>query len=323
MKISAIAVSLALACAARPSAALELKFSSPMAEQLPFVYPDLRLAVENHSAIRALFPSNGVHVQVFLERGSGWVECHEAVASAQSLGGKLQWEGIEAGGQRAIPVPATRCICYGTRSTEMCHEWTDVPGLYRLKAIVSTDTGDESNSTSAPAGAFHGSLESSPVEIVVKQPTGADAEAIAWAKGSPMSVDVLKTFPASEYAALVWYGSVRLDTADPVKMRWLLERRLYPGPNSVPDPTSPDGWRSLDSEGVARWQIAWGERVLREHPSFVYRDEARIVVALGKMSLGSKEEGQKTLDAVAVNEGTVAGRWSRAFLAAVTPETRK
>jgi hypothetical protein len=239
------------------------------------------------------------------------------VASAPAGTGTVKWEEIEAGGERAIPVPATRCLCDGKVPTDMCREWTDVPGRYRLKAMVSTDASDESSPNSTPAGALRSSLESPPVEIVVRQPTGADAKVISWTNGfSPLTLMVLQDFPTSEYAALVWYGSLRLDTADPVKTRSLIERHLYPGPNSVPDPTSPDGWRSLDSDGVARWQIAWGERVLREHPSFPYRDEVGVLVALSQMSLGMKEEARKTLDAVAAHANPAAGRWSKSFLAA-------
>jgi len=312
-----LVISLALGCAARPSAALELKLSSSLPEQLPYVYPDLRLTLTNRSASAVFFPASGVHVRVLLEHGDGWVECRPVVVSEPAPTGTVKWEGVAAGGEKAIPVPATRCLCYDTRSTDTCREWTDVPGLYRLKAILSTDAQDQANQSTTSAGAFRGSLESPPVEIVVRQPTGADADAISWANGfSPMTVQVLKKFPTSEYAALVWYGSVRLNTGDPVRTKSLIQRHLYPGPNSVPDPTSPDGWSSLDSEGVARWQIAWGERVVRGHPSFAYRDEVRVLVALAQMSLGMTQEARKTLDAVAANENTFAGGWSTSFLAA-------
>ncbi len=312
-----LAISLSVGCAAPPSAALELKLSSSISEQLPYVNPDLRLTVKNRSASPVLFPAIGVHVRVLLEHGNGWVECRPLAVSEPAPIGAVKWEEMAAGGEKAIPVPASRCLCYDTRSTDTCREWTDVPGRNRLKAIVSTDAQDESNRSTTPTEMFRGSLESPPVEIIVRQPTGADAEAVSRANGfSPMTIRVLKEFPTSEYAALVWYGSVRLDTADPVRIRSLIERRLYPGPNSVPDPTSPDGWRSFDSEGVARWQIAWGERVFREHPSFAYRDEVRVLVALSQMSVGMKEEARKTLEALALNENTFAGRWSKRFLAA-------
>jgi hypothetical protein len=322
MRVCAIVLSFALGCAVQRSAALEVKLSSPMPEQLPYLYPDLTVLIVNESASNVLLPSGGLRVRVLLEHGNGWVECYAAGGSAHSVA-RITSESIEPGGTRAIPVPANRCICYGTRSTDMCREWADEPGVYRLKAVASTEMGEDSSSSSTLAGSFRGTLESPPIEFVVKQPTGLDAEAIAWAKGSPMGVDVLKTFPGSEYAALLWYGHARLDTANPIKVRSLIDRRLYPHQNSVPDPTSPNGWSSLDSEGVARWQILWGERVLREHPSFAYRDEVRVVVALSQLSLGMKAPTQKTLDALAANDRTAMGRWSKAFLAAAPPATQK
>ena len=78
---SALVLSLALGCAARPSAALELKLSSSMAEQLPYVYPDLRLTLTNHSASPVVFPASGFHVRVLLEHGDGWLECRPVVVS--------------------------------------------------------------------------------------------------------------------------------------------------------------------------------------------------------------------------------------------------
>jgi hypothetical protein len=129
-----------------------------------------------------------------------------------------------------------------------------------------------------------------------------------------MTVEVLKAFPSSEYAALLWYGNVRLDGADPRKTRALVDAGRYPRPNSVPDPTVEGGWKSLDSEGVARWQAAWGERVLREHPLFPYQDEVKLIVALAQMSLGEKERGLRTVRDLAQKEGPTAAAWSRVFL---------
>jgi len=322
MKAITLIAMLTIGCAAAPSSAVELTLTSPMPEQLPYVYPDLTLRLENSSPNKLLLPPSGLLVQVFLDQGAGWTGCHATVVAARSTSNTAKWEELAAGNAKVVPVPAFQCLCYDRPSTEQCHEWTDVPGTYRLKAMVSSDLGTLAGSD-VPAGAFLGPVDSQPVEIVVKQPTGLDAAAIEWAKGSPMSVGVLKMFPGSEYAALFWYGRVRPDAADPVRTRSLIDRDLYPGPNSVPDPTSPNGWSSLDSEGVAKWQIFWGERVLREHPSFVYRDYAKIVVALSQISLGMKVEAQKTLDSLAANDRTAAGRWSRAFQAAGAPEKRK
>jgi len=181
--------------------------------------------------------------------------------------------------------------------------------------MVSNTAPADSDQSDVRPGAFRGSLESPPVDIRIKQPTGADAEAVAWAHGNPMSAEILKAFPESEYAALLWYGKSRLDGADPAEIRVRIERGLFPGPNSVPDPRSPNNWSSLDSADVARWEIEWGERVLREHPSFVYRDEVRVVIALSEISLGQKEKGMQMLRDIATKQNAAAGQWSKTFLA--------
>jgi hypothetical protein len=190
--------------------------SSLLSGQLPYVDPDLRLTLKNRSAGPVPFPASGAHVRILLEQGGKWGECHPVVASAPAGTGTVKWEEIEAGGERAIRVPATRCLCDGKEPTDMCREWTAVPGRYRLKAIVSTDASDQTGPNSTPAGALRGSLESPPVEIVVRQPTGADAKVISWANGfSPLTLSVLHDFPNPDGTRL--YGSLRRDTADPVR----------------------------------------------------------------------------------------------------------
>jgi hypothetical protein len=155
-------------------------------------------------------------------------------------------------------------------------------------------------------------LESNVLELRIKEPVGIDAEALAWAKGSPMRIELLGKFPTSEYAAFFIYGhSARIDKADPAKVRSVMDRGLYPGSNSVP---GRDGWQSLTSEGVARWQIEWGELILREHVRFPFRDEIRVSVALARMSLGEKAAGLEALNAVAEKGRAEAAAWARAFL---------
>jgi len=208
-----------------------------------------------------------------------------------------------------LAVPASRCLCRENFSSQPCADWTERPGTYRLRVTLAPYT-----DVDAPPGALGETLQSNVVEIRVKEPAGLDAEAIAWAKGSPMKVGVLKAFPSSEYAALFWFGNVRLSSMDPDKTRVLVDSGRYPGPNSVPDPSSDTGWRDLDSEGVARWQAQWGERVLREHPQFAYHDEVKLIVALANMSLGNKEEGLRAVGEIAQKQGTAAAVWSGAFL---------
>jgi hypothetical protein len=312
MKRGALVLLVLLLATAPSTGALELRLTAGMPEQLPYVYPDLRLVLKNPSPLPAFFPKNGFYVHTSIETGDGWSDCRPRVLSMPPTSRKIEWEEVPSGGLRAVPVPASQCLCKEKSSSQQCKDWTENPGQYRLKVTLTLYPGVASDD--APAGALTGKLESNAVEIRVKQPEGLDAEAIAWAKGSPMTVEVLKAFPASEYAALLWYGNVRLDGADPLNTRALVDRGQYPGPNSVPDPDVEGKWRSLDSEGVARWQVEWGQRVLREHPGFPYRDEVKLIVALGQISLGEKDQGLRTVRELAQKEHAAVGPWSQMFL---------
>ena len=74
----------------------------------------------------------------------------------------------------------------------------------------------------------------------------------------------------------------------------------------------------MDGAGVARWQLEWGRRVLREHPDFPYREGVKMIVALAQLSLGERDEGLRTLREVAEKDGTMVTSWARVFLAAQT-----
>jgi len=310
MKRGALTLLLLLLATAPSPGTAELRLTTGMPEQLPYVYPDLRLVLANPTGRPVFLPRQGFHVNLSLETEDGWRECRPVVVSMPGNPAKVEWEEVTAGGTRAVLVPASRCLCRESFSSQPCADWTERPGTYRLKVTLSLYTG----AVDAPPGGLSEALQSNVVQIRVKEPTGQDAEAVAWAKGSPMKVELLKAFPSSEYAALLWYGNVRLDAADPRKTRALVDAGRYPGPNSVPDPTVEGSWRSLDSEGVARWQAQWGERILRDHPQFVYQDEVKLIVALAHMSLGEKEQGLRTVKELAQKEGTAAAAWSRVFL---------
>jgi hypothetical protein len=300
-----------LVLATTPSTgALQLELRTGMPEQLPYVYPDLRLALVNSSSRSAFLPRGGFYVQTSLGTADGWRECSPTVLSRPGLNDKVEWDQVPAGDMRAIPVPATRCLCRETSSSKSCKDWTDTPGQYRVKLSLIPYPGI-TGGESAPAGALTGRLESNVLEFRVKEPQGLDDEAIAWTKGSPMTVETLKAFPSSEYAALIWYRTVRLDDADPRKTRSLVDAGRYPGPNSIP--TIEGSWKDLDSAGVARSHVEWGLRVLREHPQFPYRDEVKLIVALGQISLGEKQQGLRTVEALS-HEHTTVGDWSRKFL---------
>ena len=294
-----------MTCAVLPAgAALELQLTTRLSEQLPYLRPDMRLEAVNVSPDPILFPNNAFRVRFFLEMEDGWGECRPLRNTLPAPLSEIDWKELGPGESIPFAIPASRCA----EGEGTWFEWANQPGTHRVKVKITTFA----HKIGVPEGAFDGVLESNVVEFRIKEPVGIDAEAIEWAKGSPMHVELLDEYPTSEYAAFFIHGySARLDKADPAKVGSLIARGAYPGSASVPDR---DGWRSLSSEDVARWQIEWGQRILREHPEFPFRDEIRTSVALAQMSLGNRTEARKTLNEIAKRGSTRAAVWVKAFL---------
>lgn len=305
MKIVALgALMVMLALTPPVQAALELRLTTRLPEQLPYLRPDMRLEVVNRSPDAVRFPKNAFRVGLFLETEAGWRECRPLVASTPRLLSSIDWHEISPGETFPVSIPGSRC----SKGEGTWFEWANLPGTHRVKVVLTT----YAHEAGMPAGAFDGVLESSVLEFRIKEPVGVDAEAIAWAKGSPMNVGLLGAFPTSEYAAFFVYGKSRhIDEVEPARIRTLIERGQYPGPNSVP---GQDGWRSLNSEGYARWQVEWGQRVLREHPNLSFRDEMRVSIALAQMSLGERKEALSTLKELAEKGEAAVAKWSSTFL---------
>jgi len=305
--LGVLAMAMALSSA---HAALELQLTTRLPEQLPYLRPDMRLKLVNRSSDSVLLPMNAFRVRLFLDTEEGWRECRPLVVSKPAPLSEVDWKALSPGESFDLSIPGSRCA----EGKGTWFEWANQPGTHRVKTKITT----YAHRVGVPEGAFDGVLESNVLEFRIKEPVGIDAEAIAWAEGSPMHVELLGKFPTSEYAAFFVYGkSRRIDGADPVKTRSLIERGLYPGPNSVPDG---HGWKSLNSEGYARWQVEWGQRVLRDHPDFPFRDEIRAAVGLAQMSLGEQTASLEALTDIAEKGNAEAAAWTRAFLDAVPRE---
>lgn len=285
-------------------AVLELQLTTRLQEQLPYLRPDMRLEVVNPSSDSILFPMNAFHVRLFLDTEDGWRECRPLVVSKPAPLSEVDWKPLNTEESFDLSIPGSRCA----EGRGTWFEWANQPGTHRVKAKITTFA----HKVGVPPGAFDGVLESNVLEFRIKEPVGVDAEAIAWAGGSPMKVELLGEFPTSEYAAFFVYGqSRRIDKIDPVETRSLIERGLFPGRNSVPNG---DGWKSLNNEGYARWLIEWGELVLREHPDFPFRDDIKTSVALAQMSLGEQTPSLEALTDIAEKGSAEVAAWARAFL---------
>jgi hypothetical protein len=229
------------------------------------------------------------------------------------------WARVEPGAEHALPLGMFECLCNQAADTA-CLEWFQRPGNYRIEIDASyraTQAGDV-GSTGAPAGAFSGSLGKGVATVHVLEPTGADAIALAWArehKLDPRSIEVINRFPESRYAALVIYDHVALGATSAAETKRLLAQKKLPRWSSLPDPEAPDGWRGMDGPELARWQIAWADRVLARQPDFPYLDGVRVVAATSRLALGKSEEAHRILTELAKRADSREGQWASEFLA--------
>lgn len=302
------------------SGGMSLQLRSAKVEQLVAEPYDLRLALANHgseaiSVARAFY----MYERILLTTEDGQVECQIADRGLRGAP-KLEWETIKPQEELKLSLPAFSCLCQGGESAG-CRDWLQKPGKYTLKVVLShhpVETGEVSSASKSGGLPLDGTLESNPVNVRVLEPTGVDADALTWAQSineHPFSVKVINKFPSSKYAALVVYGKVNLEGTDPVTVKKLLNRGVFPSWNSVPDPASPDGWSSLHGSEFARWQVEQAERILRDRPDFPYAGQLKLVIGVDNLALGKKANGMTVLRDLARRPDKPEGAWAKDFLA--------
>lgn len=298
---------------------LEIRYSSLKRTQLAGEPTDLRLFLVNGGAAPAhvarCFLTNDIRMEIEGE----WVEC----VRWQGTPGvpDVEWQQVDPGAQ----------VLIGGRELFWCpkdagpasnrRDWREVAGNYKLQVEVShrIPSDEVARTGPPPDGAREWTLRSNIIDIAVKEPYGIDAEALQWARQhghAPISVQVANQFPSSRYAALtVWWSLTTVNT-DPEHTRSLIAKGLYPGSNSVPDPGSPNGWRSVNKgEDMARWRIEQGERLLREQQDFPYERDVRLSIAVSYAVLGNKEKATQLLRALAKEARVPESPWAERFLA--------
>lgn len=170
----------------------------------------------------------------------------------------------------------------------------------------------------SPSGAAEWTLTSNGIALSVEEPQGVDAEALAWARKEghhPVSVEVANEFPSSRYTARVVWQLVTIHDASPEQLKESMDRGFYPGRSSVPDPSSPDGRRAVNTgEDMARWRIEQGERLLREQRDFPYERDVRLSVALSYAAIGNEAKASQLLNAPKIETGTPESHWAARFL---------
>lgn len=127
--------------------------------------------------------------------------------------------------------------------------------------------------------------------------------------------EILKLYPDSIYASwIVWEKIDNPLRDDPKTVSQQIKEGEFPSSNSVQDPESPDGWRSISSgKAMAEWQLNWMERILRNHPDFPWPEKIQLAVALNKLVLNDKTGGQAILSGLSQNNSEI-GKWSKQFM---------
>lgn len=316
--LTLLLVSLPLLSGSVPADETSLELRSAKPDLLVGEPYDLRLALMNRGqAPVSVAPTFYSYPGILLITEDGQMDCETGVQGIRGAP-DVKWEMIAPGAERIVDLPAFRCFCKKDQSTG-CQDWLYSPGNYKLKVVLAHRPGDLdiSPASAPPAKPLDGTFESNIVAIRVKEPTGVDAEALAWAKSideHPLSIKVINKFPTSTYAALVVYGKINLEGTDPVTVRGLIEKGQFPAWNSVPDPASPDGWTSLHGAEFARWQVQQAEQILREHPEFPCAGQLRLVAAVNSLSLGMKQQGMNVLRDLARRPEKTEGAWAKSFL---------
>jgi hypothetical protein len=197
-------------------------------------------------------------------------------------------------------------------------DWTEVPGRYRLQVESTLVTPTDSGAAAAPPDALGGLLTSNPVTIEVSAAQGVDAEALKWAsenQHNPLDVAVANRFPTSTYSAIVLWKYVSPALPEPAKVKAALANGAFPQERAVPDPAAPDGWATRAGKELAQWQIETGERILGQHPGFLYERPMRLSIALAYLATGKAERGSTELRVLGKDVASPEGRWAEKYLA--------
>ena len=278
---------------------------------------DLRLLLRNSGTDAADVERGFLRVSLEIKMGGDWVDCRLPYAREGGVR-QVEWQRIEPGAAIELQVNNYLCRKKPEGSTEA--DWWETPGDYTFRASVSQRIPEHALERSGPApqGASEWTLESNLVEVVVREPVGVDAEALAWARENghhPVSIEVEGKFPTSYYGALMVWQRLTLHDGTPEQIADSIQKGFYPGRYSIPDASSHEGQRTVSAgEEMARWRIEHGERLLREQPDFPHEREVRLSVAVSYAALGQKDQAMRLLNAIRNGTGTPESQWASRFL---------
>ncbi|MBZ5638569.1 MAG: hypothetical protein LAO51_07400 [Acidobacteriia bacterium] len=281
---------------------------------------DLHLVLVNHgTAPVSVALQTASPPRLRIQTDDGWFDCRSSLAICSGVS-TVPWTRIEPGAEVELgPLPLL-CPSAAVDARGIVKEWVEIPAQYRFQAESRLAAPAQSaGETSAPDDAFTGVLTSNTVSIGVNEPSGVDAQALAWSREhneSPMSWTAVKLFRSSRYAALALLPYIAIAKSDPSIVGTVIESGRFLVTRSVPDPDSPDGCSSLSGPDLARWRIDNAQRILREHPDFPYSGQLRLAIGINQIACGKGSEGRMLLRQVAGHSDTREGAWARKFLGA-------
>lgn len=322
--LTLVGMVVALAADAKKASDVELHLVALKETQLPDEQADFQLTLVNNSGRPVDFERGLLDLGMQIEVDREWIDCRPVLTVCEGVRDELRWQRIEPGKEITLGSGAFGFVCLReatVRGPESGFEWSQVPGSYRLRStgvhrMPSPD--EERRFGPAPEGARAWTLASNAVAVSVIEPTGVDAEALRWARQPghhAVSVEMANEFPSSRYAALVVWQLLTIHHGSPEQVKEGVDRGFYPGRSSVPDPSSPDGRRTVNAGGnMARWRIEEGERLLRERKDFPYERDVRLSVAVSYAAIGNKEKATEQLNALKSEKGTPESQWAARFL---------
>jgi hypothetical protein len=295
------------------------RLESRKQSQLAGEAADLRVVVTNADKSEHVARELLSVTKLEISSGSEWMACWLEPIGPQGVVSPT-WMELKAGDE--LPVGLGRFLCEpGADATgRTTTDWTSLPGVYRLRAHVAHSPSKALLRADArvPGDVSDGEVDTNVIEVTVQEPHAVDADAFAWARANghdPVSVQVARQFPASSYAALLIWRSLMVGAWSPEDVHKLMSRGQYPAWSSVPDPASPDGWRSVDQgRDMAQWRVEQGERILRDRPHFPYEAGVRLSVGLSYAALGKEAKAKKLLTAVAAREASPEAKWAASYL---------
>jgi hypothetical protein len=182
--VKSLVLAIAIVATGWASAAdVRIELRSAKAQQLVLEPEDLQLFLVNRGpAPVSVVLQSGSSPRLRIQTSDGWFDCQRSLAICPGVN-EHPWTKMEPGAEvRLGPLPEI-CPSRAGETDRGAKDWVGIPGHYQFQA--ESRLGDESELPSritTPNDAFTGVLTSNIVSIDVVEPSGIDAQALAWAR---------------------------------------------------------------------------------------------------------------------------------------------